>query len=163
MPTRVAAVLRGDFFSWVSSQTEHQNMNALYYSDQFNAYIKKTYSGFVSALDYSMKGPGDGLNYNNNKRYVWGSACRAGECGLSKSFIWLDTKEKKSIAMTTNDLNLTIVTNDYDQLPKEFVNAVKNWLKEKYDHRFKENQKLTNIAFIKKDEPYVELNLNTFN
>ena len=65
--------------------------------------------------------------------------------------------------MTTNDLNLIIVTNDYDELPKEFVNAVKNWLKEKYDHRFKENQKLTNIAFIKKDEPYVELNLNTFN
>jgi hypothetical protein len=138
-------------------------MNALYFSDQFNAYVKKNYPGFISQLDYSMKGPGDGLNYNDNKRYVWGSACRAGECGLSKSFIWLDTKEKKSIAMTTNDLNLIIVTNDYDQLPKEFVNAVKNWIKEKYSHRFKTNQKLTSISFIKKDGASKELNLNTFN
>ena len=160
---KAPVVLRGDFFSWVSSQTEHQNMNALYYSDQFNAYVKKTYSGFVSALDYSMKGPGDGLNYNDSKRYVWGSACRVGECGLSKSFIWLDTKEKKSIAMTTNDLNLTIVTNDYDQLPKEFVNAVKNWIKENYSHRSKTNQKITSISFQNKSGASKELNLNTFN
>lgn len=162
---KVPVVLRSDFFSWISSQTEHNNMNALYFSDQFKAYVKKTYPGFISRLDYSMAGPGDGLNYNDNKRYVWGSACRAGECGLSKSFIWLDTKEKKSIAMTTKDLNLTIATNDYDELPKEFINAVKNWLKENYSYRFKKDQKITitSISFSNKSGASKELNLNTFN
>jgi len=163
--TKAPVVLRRDFFSWISSQTEHNDMNALYFSDQFKAYVKKNYPGFISQLDYSMKGPGDGLNYNDNKRYVWGSACRAGECGLSKSFIWLDTKEKKSIAMTTKDLNLIIVTNDYDELPKEFINAVKNWIKKNYSYRFKKNQKITitSISFSSNIGASKELKLNTFN
>jgi len=85
-----------------------------------------------------ISGPPNILKYSDDERYLLASACRAHECS-SKGLIWIDTKEKKSIGLirhafwnTLTDYKknqFLLFSKDYEEIPLEFVNSVKNWIK----------------------------------
>jgi len=109
-------------------------MNQLKWDDDFQIYIKQTYTdkSYRSRIEDGLNGPPNLLKYYDNRRYVSGSACKQGQC-ITKTLIWFDTKENKSIALIhdggyeTNP-EFTIVSYDYKKLPEYFITAVKDWM-----------------------------------
>ena len=144
--------IRDDFFEWLSSQNEYSNTNELIWNEDFEVYLNNAVPkidlliGFTgdkkgSLLDnFSsvISGPPNILKYSDNERYLLASACRARECS-SKGLIWIDTKEKKSIGLIRHAFWKTLTdykknqfllfSKDYEEIPLEFVNSVKNWMK----------------------------------
>ena len=144
--------IRDDFFEWLSSQNEYSDTNELIWNEDFEVYLNNAVPkidlliGFTgdkkgSLLDnFSsvISGPPNILKYSDNERYLLASACRARECS-SKGLIWIDTKEKKSIGLIKHAFWKTLTdykknqfllfSKDYEEIPLEFVNSVKNWMK----------------------------------
>ena len=144
--------IRDDFFEWLSDQNEHSDTNSLYWNEDFKAYLNTAIPqidlliGFTRDKKGSLtdnfsaviSGPPNILKYYDNERYLLASACRAHECS-SKGLIWIDTKEKKSIGLirhafwnTLTDYKknqFLLFSKDYEEIPLEFVNSVKNWIK----------------------------------
>ena len=155
--------LRDDFFSWLSNQDQYSNMNQLKWDDDFQIYIKQTYTdkSYRSRIEDGLNGPPNLLKYYDNRRYVSGSACKQGQC-ITKTLVWFDTKEKKSIALIHDGgyetkPEFTIVSYDYNKLPEYFITAVKDWMiEEEIDDPKK-------INLLTKDNKVEVLNINIFN
>ena len=154
-------VLRSDFFKWLSVQNKYTNMNQLKWDDDFKIYISKTYldKSYRDRIEAGLNGPPNRLKYYDNKRYLSGSACKQSECPI-KTLVWFDTKEEKSIALIYNGYEkkpeFTIISYDYDKLPKYFITAVKDWMiiedveePKKINLKYKDNKikVLNNSAF----------------
>ena len=156
-------VLRDDFFSWLSTQEEYSNMNQLKWDDDFQIYIQQTYldKSYRDRIEDGLSGPPNMLKYYDNKRFISGSACKQSQC-ITKTLVWFDTKEEKSIALIHDDEydnkpELTIVSYDYNELPKNFVIAVRDWMIEEKIAGPKK------ISLINKDNKVEILNINIFN
>ena len=127
-------VLRNDFFSWLSSQDKYSNMNQLLWDEDFEIYINQTYTNdlYRNRIKDSLNGPPNFLKYYDNRRYLSGSACKQSQC-ITKTLVWFDTNEEKSIALIHDGgfetkPELTIVSYDYKELPEFFITAVKDWM-----------------------------------
>ena len=172
--------IRDDFFEWLSNQNEYSDTNELIWNEDFEVYLNNAVPkidlliGFTgdkkgSLLDnFSsvISGPPNILKYSDNERYLLASACRARECS-SKGLIWIDTKEKKSIGLirhafwnTLTDYKknqFLLFSKDYEEIPLEFVNSVKNWIK---------SEEITSPSIVRMIDPDSEikvLNKDIFN
>ena len=172
--------IRDDFFEWLSSQNEYSDTNELIWNEDFEVYLNNAVPkidlliGFTgdkkgSLLDnFSsvISGPPNILKYSDNERYLLASACRARECS-SKGLIWIDTKEKKSIGLIKHAFWKTLTdykknqfllfSKDYEEIPLEFVNSVKNWMK------LEEITFPTVVRVINSDSEIKVLNKDIFN
>ena len=156
-------VLRNDFFSWLSSQDKYSNMNQLLWDEDFEIYINQTYTNdlYRNRIKDSLNGPPNFLKYYDNRRYLSGSACKQSQC-ITKTLVWFDTNEEKSIALIHDGgfetkPELTIVSYDYKELPEFFITAVKDWM---IAQEIREPKKI-NLKY--KDNKNEVLNNNIFN
>ena len=156
-------VLRDDFFNWLSTQEEYSNMNQLKWDDDFQIYIQQTYldKSYRDRIEDGLNGPPNMLKYYDNKRYMSGSACKQGQC-ITKTLVWFDTKEEKSIALIHDGgyetkPEFTIISNNYNKLPKYFITAVRDWM---IEQEIAEPKK---ISLVYKDNKVEILNINIFN
>jgi hypothetical protein len=156
-------VLRNDFFSWLSSQDQYSNMNQLLWDEDFEIYINQTYTNdlYRNRIKDSLNGPPNFLKYYDNRRYLSGSACKQSQC-ITKTLVWFDTNEEKSIALIHDGgfetkPELTIVSYDYKELPEFFITAVKDWM---IEQEIREPKKI-NLKY--KDNKIEVLKNNIFN